>query len=71
MIDVAYGDIGFCATKAHRFEEQKRCCSGSVLGEGLVDTDADGAASGQGSVNNMFFEYFVSKCLCHNISIKL
>ena len=44
VIDVTDRAFGADAVQAHRLEQQERRRAGGVLGEGLVDADADLAA---------------------------
>ena len=63
MVDIAYGEVGFDAFCPHRFEEQKSRCTGSILCKGLVDAYPDRRTGRQFTVEKVFSEYFVGKCL--------
>ncbi|MBA7696854.1 hypothetical protein ES703_105507 [subsurface metagenome] len=60
MVDIADRKLRFDFSHAHRFKQQKRRRTGGVLGECLVDTNADIPADLQLPINKMVTQDFVS-----------
>jgi hypothetical protein len=65
VVHIADRQIGLGAGRSHRFEEQKRCCAGCVLGERLVDSDADRFTGLEFALNEVFLQNLMGQCLCH------
>ena len=62
VIDVADGQVGPDPPDAHRLEQQKRRRAGGVLGQGLVDPDADLLAGRQLAFDQVLLQYLIDQC---------
>ncbi len=59
MVDVADRKLCFNPSDPHRFEQQKRRRSGRVLGESLVNPNANGLTGSDFAVDQMSGKYLV------------
>ncbi len=63
VVDVADRQIRLDRSCSHRFVEQERGGSRSILGECLVDANPNLLAGLQLALNEVSFKYLVNKCL--------
>ena len=69
VVDVAHGNVRLHAGNAHRLELEVRHRAGRILGEGLVDVDAELGVLRGIALDEMGGKYLLNDVLCyfHNL----